>query len=630
MKLASFDIFDTALIRKCGQPENVFYLLAWRLFPDDRALREDFLLWRRNAERRARKRCPGTDISLAQIYECCELSELCGISLPKMQDAEKQIESENLIANPFVKNLINQKRSEGYDICFISDMYLDSRFLTEVLRREGCLQNHEKVYVSCEYNARKSEGSLFDLIRSEQNPKEWCHYGDHRISDLKIPERKGIKAIRVNTPFSETEEMARVAAKTICDSYELSILAGLQRATRILNGDNAYIKIAADFIAPAYIPYLFFVLNQAQKRGLKRLYFLSRDSYILMKMAKSLQGIYSDIEFRYLFVSRKSLLMPYLKDATIEQFLAVQDHHTIYKKEVDTLLSSLGTDRKELGSDFGISFHYRVIANKQEELDFLSKIFNEESRYLPVLKQRISDRYSLLCAYFDQEKLFDGTPAGMVDVGWLGTSRLMINSILKSAAATPAEFFYFGIRGDVFSSKYGVYQSFYRPEQLGTELTSLVENYYSASPYPSTIGYKKTVHGIVPLFTNNSQYKETPITDNNTIVASWIAKELGEMKLDFSAAFWLWARISIDAISKLSVKVDLEPFVRTADFDNCSFVRRLSFSELLALVCFGDHVTAFDRASLQLTVGRPIDRICWLMHQFTGRIRHSLYLKFGR
>ena len=37
MKLASFDIFDTTLIRKCGKPENIFYLLAHKLYPNDKA-----------------------------------------------------------------------------------------------------------------------------------------------------------------------------------------------------------------------------------------------------------------------------------------------------------------------------------------------------------------------------------------------------------------------------------------------------------------------------------------------------------------------------------------------------------------------------------------------------------------
>ena len=45
MKLASFDIFDTTLLRSCGKPEAVFHLLAERLFPNDKDLREAFDVW---------------------------------------------------------------------------------------------------------------------------------------------------------------------------------------------------------------------------------------------------------------------------------------------------------------------------------------------------------------------------------------------------------------------------------------------------------------------------------------------------------------------------------------------------------------------------------------------------------
>ena len=236
----------------------------------------------------------------------------------------------------------------------------------------------------------------------------------------------------------------------------------------------------------------------------------------------------------------------------------------------------------------------------------------------------------MLHAYFQQEGLFDGTPSGMVDVGWLGTSRLMINSILKHSGANPVEFFYFGVRGDVLPSIYGVYSSYFRPNQLSTELTALIENYYSASPYPSTLGYKKSGHTIVPTFAHNSDYKETPITENNISIATWIMQEMRETDLHFEPAFWTWTKTAINAISQLSVKIDLTPFVKTADFDDSAFVRKLSGTELIKLICLGDHITAFDRASLQLTTHRCCDKSLWRLHNFTGRLRRYLYLRLRK
>ena len=47
MKLASFDIFDTTLIRRCGKPENIFYLMAERLYPGDEGKQREFVEWRK-------------------------------------------------------------------------------------------------------------------------------------------------------------------------------------------------------------------------------------------------------------------------------------------------------------------------------------------------------------------------------------------------------------------------------------------------------------------------------------------------------------------------------------------------------------------------------------------------------
>ena len=89
MKLASFDIFDTTLIRKCGKPENVFYILAHKLYPSDRAKREDFLLWRKKAESEARRQAPGKDVTIDDIYRREKLKGFDEYSKKELIEAEK-------------------------------------------------------------------------------------------------------------------------------------------------------------------------------------------------------------------------------------------------------------------------------------------------------------------------------------------------------------------------------------------------------------------------------------------------------------------------------------------------------------------------------------------------------------
>ena len=122
MQLASFDIFDTVLLRKCGRPANIFYLLAHRLYPGDEGKRECFITWRQNAERNASHHTKGRETTIADIYTNNGEDNFQEYTPAQLIEAEKQVESDNLIANPAIKAIREQCRAEGQKICFISDI----------------------------------------------------------------------------------------------------------------------------------------------------------------------------------------------------------------------------------------------------------------------------------------------------------------------------------------------------------------------------------------------------------------------------------------------------------------------------------------------------------------------------
>lgn len=626
MTLASFDIFDTVLIRKCGKPGNIFYLLAQKLYPDDEAKKVAFIQWRRQAEGCVASRIKGRETTIASIYTDADVAVFSDYTPVQLIDAEKEIEADNLIANPAVKSIIEKCRAEGKTVCFISDMYLDSEFLSRVLKREGCLVGNEKVYVSCEEGARKSTGALFDKVRSYLNPTHWEHYGDHPMSDVKRAKEKGINATLINTAFTESEK--HLADNSKQHGYELSCLAGLQRAARITNGNNAYSAIAADFVAPAYIPYVQFVLEKAKEQGIKRLYFLSRDSYILQKIAECKQSEFPDIELRYLFVSRKALLQPYLQEPTAAKYLAVQDKQTLVGKYVEELLNSLATSSTELKEKFATKFEYNRITSKQQEKDFLCKIFGEKSNFRNHLKKIATEKRELLNAYFTQEGLFDDCEKAMVDVGWLGTTRLMINSILREEEQKDAHFFYYGVRGDVLDSSHGVFYSYFTSQELSTELTTMVENYFSASPYPSTTGYRVENGRVVPTFKEGTGIKSNKIIDANIAACTYIAGEIlhtATLKADILRT---WCKRTTETMLALKHRdIDLSPLCDAEAFDGKPFVKILSTKELLNIMLLGGRCTAFDKASVRLTTGRLFGLV-WRICRVTGKIRRFLYLRF--
>lgn len=577
MKLASFDIFDTTLLRLYGRPESINVLLAGKEHTQGDAL-------------------------------------------------EQQVERENLIANPVIRDIIRKKRQEGWQIAFISDMYLSSAFLMEILQREGCYEPGDKVYISCEHNARKDTGTLYDLVRRELHPDVWEHYGDNQQSDVRMAEHKGIQAHWVNTRFNDAEQSLLVGNENLRSGSTLGILAGVSRAARICLGNDAITALAANVVAMTYIPFALWVLNMAKQNGIKRLYFLSRDTYVIMKAAAVFADDY-DIELKYLYVSRRSLYLPFVAGGTEADYLEAADKHTIIRRDsVDKLLLHLGTSRKELKQGYNIEFAYHRTDTEAQQRDFLDKIFH--SAFTTELQIRANKAREEVLAYFRQEGLMDGVKSAMVDVGWLGTTRLMINKLLSSEGVESVPFLYFGVRRDAVPFIHGAFDSFFRVGRLNTSAPALIEHYLSASPYPTTIGYQQNADGLWnPIFPIGETIKETEVVRKNCQVIIWIAEKLKQMAITDEPAQYLCAKNAIEAISERNIRIDLSPLSLMGNFDQWKFIKRFTLPELFAVLFIGKRVTEFDWGSLKLTIPMWLCPVCWQMHEATGKIRGIIFRK---
>lgn len=612
MRLASFDIFDTTLLRRCGRPEAVWNALAENLFPEEMDLQEAFVVWRRNAQGE----------TLEEKYDGIDSSFLyfSGIDKKGMMQAEEAVERSMLILNPSVCRLIEQRRAEGYRIAFISDMYLSSQFLRQVLESYGCCQAADAVFVSCEHHARKDTGVLYEVVRQALHPSEWLHYGDNLRSDVKMARKKGLQAVHVDTAYNDVEKACARVAPT---------MAALSRQHRLEHVEDTFAAFAADFVVPAYLPYVIYVLREARRMGIRKLYFLSRDSYILLKAAQALSKEAEGLELHYLFVSRRSLLLPYLCGEDEYAYMAASDHHTLIRIDtIDKRLRHLGTSREEMRIKFGIEFPYSKVNNIKEQEDFLQKVFHSD--FTPLLQQRAQEQLCLLLDYFRQEGLMDGELSAAVDVGWLGTSRLMINHILRRVGAKDLHFFYYGVRRDVFPPSAGRYSTYFQAEELSTETTALLEHYYSASPYPSTIAYQKRENGeVIPVFADNEEFRHTPITRANQTAIEAIASVMQVQEEMDERMLRDWAKCTFDCLGNPAMNLDITPLSKQSEFDDHTpFVKRLTLVELVRLLLLGDHITGYDRGSLRLTIPRCLLAPAFRLRQLSGSIRGHLYRKF--
>ncbi|MFI3321292.1 MAG: hypothetical protein R3Y50_02065 [Rikenellaceae bacterium] len=626
MQLVSFDIFDTVVIRKCGKPENIFFLTAKRLFGEDSARVDYFCLWRKSSQRMAIERFRQQNLTIEDIYSSFE-ADYFDISSNEALAAEKECESENIVCNQQIKRVIEQRRALGDTICFISDMYLDSGFIRGVLEREGCIKSNEKVYISCEFGVTKAVGALYDVVRSELKPTRWVHYGDNRHSDIEKARRKGIKAKYVDTSFTQAEKSVFEHYKHSLNSSEVSILIGWLRSIRLGLDNSSMAELAANFVAPLYVSYVKFVLRRAKEQGIKRLYFLNRDSYILHKIAQKL-NCYQDLELRYLFVSRRSLVLPAIEELNDKSFLEVFDKRTLVRKNVDDILDFIKSNRAEF-SKLGINFSFNKITSFRQEKEVLDKILRSD--FTPILRKRIAEKKSLLDQYFRQEGVADSVKCAFVDVGWLGSTRLMVNAILHSMECEGVEFFYFGVREDVLPISYGKFHTFIKEPLSG--LTSLIENYFSVSPFQTVLSYKKEGGVVVSVLKDEANIEYMDMILNSNLKASL---QLSEQIKNLSKVVNLDAVLEnsslymLNILKNLKCDIDISALTKVHYYDSAingkttSFVKKMNLLELFKYTFLGERVTAIDSYSIVYTLGRRCSKKAIAINAFVARVKVAI------
>ena len=306
MKVSSFDIFDTCLVRKCGTPENFFDIFSLRAFNGEveEWARQEFVAARQIAQHSIQTY--GT--MLHDIWDNFQWQHPLLRPISELHQLEQDLEREMLVPVLAMRGKVDECRKRGDRIIFISDMYLSSAFLIDVMRQNGFFQDGDLLFVSCECKVEKRTGGLFKYIRDEENIsyRKWCHYGDNKTGDYSMPRKLGIKATLVNHAYTPYQQ------QWIDNDYSLgfkysSILAGIGRALHYSTEWNTHTDFVLDIVAPFYCSLVYRMMKDAEERGIQRLYFCARDAYMMYLIAEKFKPLFPTIESRFLYISKKSL-----------------------------------------------------------------------------------------------------------------------------------------------------------------------------------------------------------------------------------------------------------------------------------------------------------------------------------
>ena len=190
--LISFDIFDTLIMRKVLLPTDVFMHVGKDVLGSENDAGV-FKIRRIEAEKEARRKSDSGEVCLKDIYR--ELFAYYGIKACLLKEKEIDFELHNSSPRENWVNLLKALKKNGKKVILISDMYLPSLVIKDMLKNCG-ITEYDNLYVSNEYGCDKVSGKLFEVARRRESADKCLHlhYGDSIRADYLGARKSGAKA----------------------------------------------------------------------------------------------------------------------------------------------------------------------------------------------------------------------------------------------------------------------------------------------------------------------------------------------------------------------------------------------------------------------------------------------------
>jgi len=493
----SFDVFDTILSRAYATPEDVHEHLE-ELLRQSGLIRDSVRLSEARSQAEAQAwadRGGRRGAAIDEIYTI--LSAQMGWSPEQTHQAmEEEIRLERNACRPVpdMALLIEDARRMGRRICFISDMHLRNQHIRDMLLTTGALQDGDMLFVSSDCAALKTTGELFRhaLKTLAVGPRDVRHTGDNEGADYSGARRGGISAILYTRAQLNRFERATVGCLRSATWRERS-LATASKFTRlsrtVSEPDYALWDLLSSTIAPFVTGYALWLIEEAQKRGIEKLFFLARDMQIVHEAASYLakkKG--ANVECIYAYASRNSWQPAgYSGPNEFELFWLTDQVGTIQPDKVIRRL--IGANHAgEIGALLGSAGTKEQIWGRSEIRDLL-----RSDAIRPAVEQATRETRKILISYLSQCGYSPTRNCALVDAGWRGSLQ---KSLAKAYRLENSSYeilgFYIGLC-DLQPVEPGCTLVPYLGDQVVSQhkfsLVSLIEGLLTAN-HGSTLGFK--------------------------------------------------------------------------------------------------------------------------------------------
>jgi hypothetical protein len=346
--------------------------------------------------------------------------------------------------------------------------------------------------------------------------------------------------------------------------------------SNIRNNEEEFREFVILVTAPLLMSYVLWVLQSALESGNRKIFFLSRDGYIMYKIAQIIVDSYSlNLELKYLFCSRLSLrkaLLHVNKDAYMSQLSFEQLNQTIEELNIHS------SKKKDL-------------KNLLEKSDFDWYYFFYNCGCLKVFEEHSYSSYKNLFGYLNQEGFLSDKKSVIVDSGWKGTMQENLKSIInydRKFGHIEIEGYYFGIQTSLETTqKYSGF--YYDSSEKSVNRLDVNNNVFEAicsANHGMTIGYEFDKGNYLPI---HKEYKYNQYIESQKLIIEEFVKTFTD-KNDHSVLVGIEMSRLISPVVK---RVMLNPFsndlnqLMKIDFDSSvdekkleSLARELTFYDL--------------------------------------------------
>ncbi|MDF2587712.1 MAG: hypothetical protein K0S41_1553 [Anaerocolumna sp.] len=527
--LVSFDIFDTLLLRGVSKPIDIFQIVWDKAKELSLCLIDispiEFMKMRIECERRARNKAINREVKLTQIYN--ELPLFVVRDIEKLIEIELQVEKEYCYKNFDIYELIKILIRTGKKVILLSDMYLTSIQIKEILLHNNIdIGFFDSIIVSCEEMCNKQDGSLYKVLFDRYpmvSKDRIMHIGDNKNSDFIQAINNGINAIHYNVipdKMNSIYEYERIRhnspQKEIISLRKLVSQTSIFRKIILDTSKSTAYEIGASIIGPFLTTYISWVCDQMEKLQIKSIYPFMREGYLLGELLKrEIENRNMNVTVKPIYISRKVTYIPSIERVSREEIENLIGARNLTIIEVIHMVGLDIEDFEHLSQYFNVPLkitHKYTYLNTTLKEYFINNLLAKDN--VNKIERYIKEQRELLVAYLKQEiKCFNNVAT--IDIGFFGRIQLWMEKALdlESIDHNFKHFLAIGIVGEKLYDGInieGYYGTLAENMDLITTIhrtTDIIEKLISVTE-GSTIGYCSNDSVIKPIKSKELGYKD--------------------------------------------------------------------------------------------------------------------------